>query len=84
MRLLTLISITVVYYPNFNLQLFIVLINFCLLSFIVKLFRLPIFNRSGSTEPCISGPTDVKHDLHVVFDQASGDFLVSYERSTIS
>ncbi|KAL5966492.1 Serine/threonine-protein kinase PAK 3, partial [Taenia solium] len=41
----------------------------------VKLFRLPLFNRSGSTEPSISGPTDVKHDLHVVFDHTSGDFL---------
>ncbi|VDM31060.1 unnamed protein product [Hydatigera taeniaeformis] len=44
----------------------------------VKLFRLPLFNRSGSTEPSISGPTDVKHDLHVVFDHTSGDFLLSH------
>nr|CDS29956.1 PAK box P21 Rho binding [Hymenolepis microstoma] len=41
----------------------------------VKLFRLPLFNRSGSAEPSISCPMDVKHDLHVVFDQKSGDFL---------
>ncbi|VUZ49714.1 unnamed protein product [Hymenolepis diminuta] len=41
----------------------------------VKLFRLPLFNRSGSAEPSISFPMDVKHDLHVVFDQKSGDFL---------
>ncbi|CDS38239.1 PAK box P21 Rho binding [Echinococcus multilocularis] len=41
----------------------------------VKLFRLPLFNRSGSAEPSISGPTDVKHDLHVVFDHTIGDFL---------
>uniref|UniRef100_A0A0R3TVU8 non-specific serine/threonine protein kinase n=1 Tax=Rodentolepis nana TaxID=102285 RepID=A0A0R3TVU8_RODNA len=39
------------------------------------LFRLPLFNRSGSAEPSISCPMDVKHDLHVVFDQKSGDFL---------
>uniref|UniRef100_A0A5K3FM78 non-specific serine/threonine protein kinase n=1 Tax=Mesocestoides corti TaxID=53468 RepID=A0A5K3FM78_MESCO len=40
----------------------------------VHLFRLPLFTRGGSTEPCISGPTDVKHDVHVSFDRTLGEF----------
>ncbi|VDD83463.1 unnamed protein product [Mesocestoides corti] len=47
----------------------------------LHLFRLPLFTRGGSTEPCISGPTDVKHDVHVSFDRTLGEFRVVCELS---
>ncbi|VDP81020.1 unnamed protein product [Echinostoma caproni] len=39
----------------------------------VKLFRWHNLMRSDKTEPQISGPTDVKHDLHVAFDKNTGE-----------
>ncbi|TPP61717.1 Serine/threonine-protein kinase PAK 3 [Fasciola gigantica] len=39
----------------------------------VKLFRWHNLMRSDKTEPQISGPTDVTHDLHVAFDKSTGE-----------
>ncbi|CAH8435894.1 unnamed protein product [Schistosoma turkestanicum] len=40
----------------------------------VKMFRFPKFGRSEKAEPQISGPTEVTHNLHVVFDESTGKF----------
>ncbi|CAH8438826.1 unnamed protein product [Schistosoma guineensis] len=39
----------------------------------VKMFRFPKFGRSEKTEPQISGPTEVTHNLHVAFDKSTGE-----------
>ncbi|KAH8854913.1 Serine/threonine-protein kinase PAK 3 [Schistosoma japonicum] len=39
----------------------------------VKMFRFPKFGRSEKTEPQISCPTGVTHNLHVAFDKSTGE-----------
>ncbi|KAK4472934.1 hypothetical protein MN116_004138 [Schistosoma mekongi] len=39
----------------------------------VRMFRFPKFGRSEKTEPQISCPTGVTHNLHVAFDKSTGE-----------
>nr|VZI46748.1 unnamed protein product [Spirometra erinaceieuropaei] len=43
----------------------------------VNLLRLLKLSRGGSAEPMISGPTGVKHDVHVAVDRDTGEIKVS-------